>query len=365
MSAIFLYGTLRHLPLLEIVLGRPVPPETCVPATLENARVTWVAGQSYPMIALEGGAGVVHGLRLAGLSEQDLARLDFYEGGFGYSLRAVDTSEGVAQTYLPGPEIGPPGAPWSLEDWVREWGALSMEAAEEAMRLFGRRSAQEIARMFPTIRGRAAARLRARAEGGASWRKVEIFDRTMAYADFFALEEMHVRLEKFEGGMTPPLRRAVFLGMDAAILLPYDPRSDRVLLVEQHRMGPLGRSDPDPWMLEPIAGHVDPRETHQDAARREAREEAGLELTALHGIAKCYPSPGASSEFFYVFVGLCDLSAHRAGTSGVAAEGENILTHVMDYKAFFTKLQSGGFRVAPLILAGWWLAQHRDALRSA
>ncbi|MCB2157335.1 MAG: NUDIX domain-containing protein, partial [Rhodobacteraceae bacterium] len=45
---------------------------------------------------------------------------------------------------------------------------------------------------------------------------------------------------------------------------------DRVLLIEQFRMGPYARGDAEPWLIEAIAGRVDPGETPEDAARREA-----------------------------------------------------------------------------------------------
>lgn len=369
-APLFLYGTLRHLPLLETVLGRAVDLPCLRAVHLPDASVTWVAGQPFPMIRLGAGMGA-DGIVLDGASAEDLARLDFYEGGFGYALAPVRLADGsAARVYVPGPQVGPPGAAFDLADWAADWGALSVEAAREAMSYFGAVPAHEIARRFAAIRLRAAARLRAQAgtrARGTLRGRVDIHAKTTPYSDFFKLDDYHLSAQTFEpgGAMSAPMRRAVFVAMDAALVLPYDPVRDRVLVVEQFRMGPFGRGDPDAWQLEPVAGHVDPGERPEDAARREAREEAGLSLGTLHPVAEAYPSPGASTEFFYLYIGLADLPDDITGIGGMAEEGENIRSHLLEFDALMAMLDARRAANLPLILAGYWLARHRDALRAA
>jgi ADP-ribose pyrophosphatase len=361
--ALFLYGTLRHPPLLEVVLGRSPEAGEVTQATLEDATVNWVEGEIFPMIRL-GAGGLVEGLLLSDVGEAERARLDFYEGGFGYNVRHVTTSAGPADVYVAGADVGRPGPKWSLDDWARDWAELSVEAAREVMAHMGRRTAEEVARMFPAIRGRASARLRARASKPRGFRgKVDIEARQISYADFFAMEDLVLRAEQFEGGMTEPLRRAVFLGMDASIVLPYDPVRDRILLVEQLRLGPIGRSDPGPWLLEPVAGHVDPGETPEETAHREAWEEAELTLRRLEHVSDCYPSPGGSTDFHYIYVGIADLPDGSDGISGMVHEGENIRSHIFSFDRFMEMLENRELRVGPLALAGYWLARHRSRLR--
>ena len=78
-----------------------------------------------------------------------------------------------------------------------------------------------------------------------------------SHAGFFLLKTMQLRHQRFDGAMSAELEREVFVAGDATTVLPYDPVRDCVLLIEQFRMGPYGRGDKHPWMLEPIAGRID------------------------------------------------------------------------------------------------------------
>jgi ADP-ribose pyrophosphatase len=136
-------------------------------------------------------------------------------------------------------------------------------------------------------------------------------------------------------------------------------------LIEQIRMGPLVRGDNSVWQLEPIAGGIDPGETPEDAARREAHEEAGLTLGHLEKIAEVYASPGNATEFFYVYLGLADLPDTVTGTGGLHSEHEDIRSHIMPFEVFIDLVDTFGATNAPLVMAANWLARHRDRLRSA
>ena len=48
---------------------------------------------------------------------------------------------------------------------------------------------------------------------------------------------------------------------------------------------------------------IDLGETPETCARREAEEEAGLNISNLIPISKSYPSPGGSTTFFHSFLG--------------------------------------------------------------
>ena len=160
------------------------------------------------------------------------------------------------------------------------------------------------------------------------------------------------------------MTRAVFVSSDAAIVLPYDPVTDRVLLVEQFRAGPNIRGDRYPWCLEPIAGLIDAGETPAQAALREAKEEAGLDLKGLELISQTYPSPGSSAEFFHLYLGLADLPASTDLIAGLATETEDIRSHIFTFSELMDHIDLGSFSVGPTVLAGLWLARNRDRLRA-
>jgi 8-oxo-dGTP pyrophosphatase MutT (NUDIX family) len=123
------------------------------------------------------------------------------------------------------------------------------------------------------------------------------------------------------------------------------------------------RGDAQPWQLEAIAGRIDPGETPEDAARREAVEEAGLVLDALLPVAQYYPSPGICAEFLYSYVAVTDLPDGAAGVFGVEGEAEDIRGHLISFDALMALVASGEAGNAPLILTAYWLAQNRDRLR--
>jgi nudix-type nucleoside diphosphatase (YffH/AdpP family) len=182
--------------------------------------------------------------------------------------------------------------------------------------------------------------------------------------DYFQVEEHEVRFAQFTGGMSQEVKRACFVMGDAVTVLPYDPARDRVLVVEQFRYGPYVRGDLRPWSLEPIAGRIDPGEAPEAAVRREAREEAGLEIGALHHVAAYYPSPGAITEYLHSYVGLTDLPDEVAGVGGLEEEAEDIRAQVLSFKALMALLASGEAQNGPLILTALWLQANRAGLRA-
>ncbi|MFU8865094.1 MAG: NUDIX domain-containing protein [Rhodobacterales bacterium] len=377
MTPLFVYGTLRYLPLLEQVLGHPVAESDVQVANLPEHRAHWAEDQAFPLLVHTAGASA-EGLLLRSLTPQDMARLDYYEGGFGYHLAPVDveTAQGVvaAQVWFPDAGLWNAGPVWDLAAWQARWSAINMEAAAEMMGYFGQHDAAEIARMYPMIMARAASRAAAARAGaaddpalpGSGMTRADVQPHNLArpYADFFAVEEYHLSFRRFDGAQSPVVKRAVYSAADAAILLPYDPVRDRVMLVEQFRAGPYARGDLSPWPLEPVAGRIDPGETAEQAARREAEEEAGLDLRRLELVSRNYPSPGSTSEYFHIFVGLCDLPDAAQTLGGVASEDEDIRSHILPYAQFEDLLDRDLLTVGPLVLAGHWLARNRARLRA-
>ena len=373
MTSMFFYGTLRHVPLLSLVLGRPAEQISFCPARLGGYAVHAVAGESFPML-VAGGEGA-EGLFVEELTAEDVARLRFYEGGFDYNLATcvVETEGGrkEAEIFLPPSGLRCDPHLWSLDDWVAEWGEMTLYAAREVMSYYGEIGPEDVAQRFAMIRARAAAKVNARktvrghSPSGFADIDVEVAQVNRPYVDFFALDEYHLSFRRYEGGESETVKRAVFVATDAVIVLPYDPVRDRVLLVEQFRPGPFARGDGRPWQIEPIAGRIDAGETAPEAARREAVEEAGLVLGALHDVAHCYASPGCSSEYFDIYVGLADLPDDVVGVSGVESEQEDIRSYLFSFDDLMALVDRFEAVNAPLVLAALWLARHRERLRKS
>ena len=194
-------------------------------------------------------------------------------------------------------------------------------------------------------------------------RQVRVIDRTLAFDGYFKIIRYRLAHSLFAGGESPELSREIFERGRAVAVLPYNPEQDTVVLIEQFRPGALG-VERIPWLIETIAGIVEPDEDLQDVAKREAREEAGLELESLGRIARYFASPGGSTETVDLFVARID-KAEADGIFGLAAEGEDIKVHVASVETARSWLMEGKIKVATTIIALQWLLLNRDRLRTA
>ena len=219
---------------------------------------------------------------------------------------------------------------------------------------------------------RAAARLRAKASETPATVRYQPNAGDVTYnvhqpaaGEFFRFHSLDVTHRTFQGDVTPPLEREVALTCDAAIVLPYDPTTDCVLLVEQLRIGPLMRGDPNPWVLEPVAGIVDGDETPENAALRETEEEAGLTDMTLELMFRCYSTPGAATDFHNCYLALGRLPEPTSYVGGLVAENEDLRIHVIPFSQAFALIETGEANVGPLISMLLWLSHHRARIRGA
>ena len=77
---------------------------------------------------------------------------------------------------------------------------------------------------------------------------------------------------------------------------------DEVVLVEQIRIAAYDTSA-SPWLLEMVAGMIEEGESPEDVARREAVEEAGLNVGRIKPVLSYLASPGGTSERLSIMVG--------------------------------------------------------------
>jgi ADP-ribose pyrophosphatase len=161
--------------------------------------------------------------------------------------------------------------------------------------------------------------------------------------------------------MSPWLTRELFERGHAAAVLPYDPVLDQVVLLEQFRIGAL-MAPGGPWLLEIVAGIIEPGETAAAVVQREMLEEAGCHLLALEPICDYLVSPGGTSERISLYCGRVDASG-AGGIHGLAEEGEDIRVSAVSFAEAMALLASGRLNSASPIIALQWLQMNRGRLR--
>lgn len=191
--------------------------------------------------------------------------------------------------------------------------------------------------------------------------RVEVLEKTTPFRGYFQIDRYKLRHRKFEGGWTEPQSREVFERGHAASVLPYDPQRDCVVLIEQFRVGAYAAAL-EPWLVEAVAGIIDPGETPEAVVRREAVEEAGCEITILEPIGNFLLTPGASSETLAVFCGRTD-SRGLGGVYGLPEEGEDIRVLVTPAEEAIAMALEGRVTNANAAIPLLWLSAHRPRLR--
>ena len=181
--------------------------------------------------------------------------------------------------------------------------------------------------------------------------------------DGFLRVSVHtLRHRRFDGAMSPTLTRELMERGTSVCVLPYDPRADRVLLIRQFLLGAFV-AGVAPRPLQVVAGGVGPGEGDEDAARREAIEEAGCALKRLVRAQAFLPSPGGTSERIVAFCGEADL-AGAGGVHGLASEDEDIRVEVVDADVAVALLDAGAIESGPAVVVLQWFARHRARLRA-
>ncbi len=191
--------------------------------------------------------------------------------------------------------------------------------------------------------------------------KAELVDHVAAFQGYFKVGRYFFRHTLFQGGQSPVISREVFERGHAAGVLPYDSLRDEVVLIRQFRAGSYvaGRH---PWSWETVAGIIEEGETPEAVVRREAGEEAGIEVGDLIPIHDLMLSPGAMSESCRVFLGRVDTTT-AGGVFGLAAEHEDILVRVVPFAEARAMLDGGEIDNAVAVIALQWLALHRAEVR--
>jgi len=159
-----------------------------------------------------------------------------------------------------------------------------------------------------------------------------------------AVQRVRYSLAGFDGRRVGPAEWEVVRRGRAVAVLPHDPRTRRVVLIEQFRLPALA-AGLDPMLIEAAAGLVDGEEDEEGAARRETLEETGLAVTALEPVGRFILTPGIADETIRVFLAEAEIPEPPADgmlrLAGVAHEHEHIRVLAVAEDLAFAWLETG------------------------
>ena len=173
------------------------------------------------------------------------------------------------------------------------------------------------------------------------------------YHGFASLKTYKLRHRLFSGETSPVITRELLQRPPVVGILPVDFHQQQLVLIEQFRVGALEDSH-SPWLLEIVAGVIDPGEKPETSAIRETQEEAGLDIYNLQLLHHYWVSPGYSTENMRIYCGEVDAN-QAAQIAGLDSEDEDIRVHVVSFQQAWQWLNEGFINNAPSIIALQWL----------
>lgn len=187
--------------------------------------------------------------------------------------------------------------------------------------------------------------------------------RDAVFQGYFQVDRWQLRHRIDGDAWSPPLVREVFERGHAVAVLPYDPVREKIVVIEQFRMGSLAAGR-DPWMLEIVAGIIEPDEITDPVAvaARECWEEIGTEVRDLFEVLTYLPSPGAVSETVTLYCGRVD-SDLLPQAAGNTDEGEYIRILTLSFEEVDAALAAGRFENSLMLIAAQWLLLNRKKVQ--
>lgn len=187
-----------------------------------------------------------------------------------------------------------------------------------------------------------------------------------AWSGRYAVDVVRFRHRRFDGAMSDVRAWELWRRGRAVAMVPYDPVTDCVVLIEQFRFPALAAGI-DPVLVELPAGLIEDGEDPELAMHRELHEEMRLEADRLEKIGTYLLTAGASDELLDLYIGR--VVAPTAGPDGIAghagaeAEGEDIRVRVWPADKAIALALSGAVPNSVTTIGLLWLAAKRDILR--
>ena len=189
---------------------------------------------------------------------------------------------------------------------------------------------------------------------------VKIAKREILHQGFCHLERYTMQHRRFDGAWMPLYERELILKPRVAAALPYDSRTDQVVLIEQFRVGALEYNE-SAWLMEVVAGIMDKEHENslEDLIYREMLEETCLQIEKLLPIYDYLVTPGCSTEKVKLFCAKVD-ATKASEYCGLAEEHEDIRVHVFSSQEAFALVRSGKINNSAAIIALQWLELNKQ-----
>ena len=185
-------------------------------------------------------------------------------------------------------------------------------------------------------------------------KKVSIQQKRNVLDNFFKVEEAYLQFEKFDGKMSDTVRRFSLERGNSVAVLTFNRHTNKLILISQFRY-PTYKNGHG-WTIETIAGMIDPGESPEETARREAEEETGLNVSTLEHITTFYPSPGGTSELIFLYYSeVSGQPTKRDNAGGIISEGEDIMSLEISLEQALEKIKTGEIMDAKTIIGIYWL----------
>jgi len=194
-----------------------------------------------------------------------------------------------------------------------------------------------------------------------SKKDLTIVKKEVIWQGYFKMIKYYFTHQLFGGGSSPVVERELFERGTAVAVIPYDPVTDEIILIEQIRVGAFNH-DINPWMIELVAGMIEENEQSSDVAKRELMEETGLDCLRLEKVMSYLPSPGGTSEKIDLYIAEVN-AASVSDIAGLESENEDIKTHRFSVKEAIELLSQSHFENGVTIIGLQWLALHHQSIK--
>jgi len=190
---------------------------------------------------------------------------------------------------------------------------------------------------------------------------VEVVEKSTPFNGYFQIDRYRLKHRQFDGDWGPEVVREIFERGHVVAVVPYDPVRDEVVLIEQFRPGALAAGW-NPWLIEIVAGIIEPGEELDDVARRETEEETGLAVKELEFLCRYLTSPGGSTESIEMFCAHVD-AQNADGIYGNSVEAEDIKVTAVAAERAFALLDEGAITNSMTMIGLEWFRKRHDEFK--